>query len=71
MDFINATLAAHPYIAGEVFTIADVLYAGAFALFMNSPLLSEKKTPQLEQYVARCVARPALARAQAKDEAPN
>jgi len=71
MDFINARLAAHAYIAGEAFTVADILYAGAFALFMNSPLLSAKKTPQLEQYVARCVSRPAHARAQAKDEATN
>ncbi len=69
MDFVNARLAAQPYIAGETFTVADVLYAGAFAMFMNSPLLSAKKTSQLEQYVARCVSRPAHARAQAKDQA--
>ena len=71
MDFINARLAAQPYIAGETFTVADILYAGAFALFMNSPLLSAKKTAQLEQYVSRCVSRPAHARAQAKDEITN
>jgi glutathione S-transferase len=71
MDFVNGRLAAHSYIAGEAFTAADILYAGAFALFMNSPLLGEKKTPQLEQYVARCVSRPACARAQAKDAAPS
>lgn len=67
MDFINAKLASQQYIAGERFTVADVLYAGAFALFMNSPLLTGKKTPQLEQYVSRCISRPAHARAQAKD----
>ena len=38
MTFINARIAAQPYIAGETFTAADVLYAGAFALFMDSPL---------------------------------
>ena len=69
MDVINARLGADPYIAGKSFTVADVLYAGAFALFMNSPLLGAKKTPQLEQYVARCVSRPAYARSQARDEA--
>jgi glutathione S-transferase len=68
MDFINARLTAQPYIAGDTFTVADILYAGAFALFMNSPLLAAKKTAQLEQYVARCVSRPAHARALAKDE---
>jgi glutathione S-transferase len=70
MTFINARIAAQPYIAGERFTAADVLYAGAFALFMGSPLLSGKKTKALEDYVARCVARPARARAAAKDENP-
>jgi glutathione S-transferase len=71
MDFINSKLAAQPYITGDAFTVADVLYAGAFAMFMGTPLLSAKKTPQLEQYVARCVSRPAHARAQAKDQAPT
>ena len=70
MTFINARLAADPYIAGETFTAADVLYAGTFAMFMNSPLLGEKKTKALEDYVARCVSRPARARAAAKDQGP-
>jgi glutathione S-transferase len=68
MDFINGRLASHPYIAGERFTAADVLYASAFALFMNSPLLEGKKTQQLQDYVARCVSRPARARASEKDQ---
>ena len=29
MTFVNARIAAQPYIAGETFTAADVLYAGA------------------------------------------
>jgi len=70
MDFINERLAKQPYIAGETFTAADVLYSGAFAMFMNSPLLGEKKTSQLEAYVARCTGRPARERAQAKDARP-
>jgi glutathione S-transferase len=69
MDFINARLGSHPYIAGEKFTAADVLYAGAFALFMNSPLLEGKRSQQLQDYVARCVSRPARARAAGKDQA--
>ena len=71
MDFINARLAAQPYVAGQQFTAADVLYAGAFALFLNSPLLADKKTRVLEEYVARCTARPARARALAKDAKPS
>ncbi len=70
MTFVNARIAAQPYIAGETFTAADVLYAGAFALFMDSPLLSEKKTKALEDYAARCVSRPVRARVAAKDQNP-
>jgi glutathione S-transferase len=69
MDFINEQLAARAYIAGDSFTSADVLYAGAFALFMNSPLLKNKRTTQLERYVERCVTRSAYAAARTKDEA--
>jgi glutathione S-transferase len=67
MDFINALLASHPYIAGEKFTAADVLYASAFALFMNSPLLEGKKSQELQDYVARCVSRPARVRSLSND----
>ena len=70
MAFVNEHITAEPYIAGETFTAADVLYAGTFALFMNSPLLGEKKTKVLEDYVARCLSRPARARAAAKDQTP-
>lgn len=70
MDFVNARLAKHPYMVGEKFTAADILFGGAFALFMNSPLLGAKKTQQLEEYVARCVSRPARARAGTKDTPP-
>jgi glutathione S-transferase len=68
MDFINGRLASHPYIVGEKFTAADILYASAFALFMNSPLLEGKRTKQLQDYVERCVSRPARARAGSKDQ---
>jgi glutathione S-transferase len=68
MDFINGRLGAHPYIAGEKFTAADVMYASAFALFMDSALLEGKRSQQLRDYVARCVSRPARARAGGKDQ---
>ena len=61
MTFINARIAAEPYIAGETFAAADMLYAGTFAMFINSPLMGEKKTKALEDYVTRCVSRPARA----------
>jgi glutathione S-transferase len=71
MDFVNARLAAQPYIVGDRFTAADVLYGGAFAMFLHSPLLAEKKTQALEEYVTRCAGRPARARALAKDAKPE
>jgi glutathione S-transferase len=70
MTFVDGRIAAQPYVAGGTFTAADVLYAGAFALFMDSPLLTGKRTKALEDYVARCVSRPARARAAAKDQNP-
>lgn len=68
MDFINGRLGSHPYLVGEKFTAVDVLYASAFALFMDSPLLEGKRTQPLQDYVARCVSRPARARAASKDQ---
>jgi glutathione S-transferase len=68
MDFINARLEKQAYIVGDNFTAADILYAGAFELFMNSPLLEGKRTRQLQDYVARCVSRPARARAALRDQ---
>ena len=70
MDFINARLEKQRYIAGDAFTAADILYAGAFELFMSSPLLEGKRTQQLQDYVARCVSRPARARAAQRDQPP-
>ncbi len=71
MVFIEAQLAKHPYIAGKEFSAADILYAGAFALFMNSPLMGDHKTRRLEEYVTRCTSRPAFKRAAGKDEQPR
>jgi glutathione S-transferase len=68
MDFINARLENQGYIVGDKFTAADILYAGAFELFMNSPLLEGKRTRQLQDYVTRCASRPARARAAQRDQ---
>lgn len=64
MRAVLARLSLSPYLAGEGFSAADVLYATSFALFANSPLLP--KSPAIEDYVKRVVARPAFARAMAK-----
>jgi len=65
MPVILQRLAAGPYMLGERFSAADILYGTSFALFANSPILP--KSPLLDDYVARIVARPAFRRAMEKD----
>lgn len=67
MEFVIKTLTAHPYILGDTFSAADVLYATTFGMFGASPMLP--KSPVIEAYVRRCLERPAYARATAKDAA--
>jgi glutathione S-transferase len=64
MPAVIARLSQTPYLAGERFSAADVLYATSFALFAKSPVLPQ--SPVIEDYVKRVVARPAFARAMAK-----
>ena len=64
---VLAQLARGPYMLGEHFSAADVLYGTSFAMFSKSPLLP--KSPRIDEYVTRVVARPAFARAMAKDGA--
>jgi glutathione S-transferase len=63
--FVIRILSAGPYILGEKFSAADVLYATTFSMFGASPMLP--KSPVIDEYVKRCLDRPAYARAQAKD----
>jgi glutathione S-transferase len=54
-----------PYILGERFSAADVLYGTTFAMFAQSPMMP--KSPLIDEYVKRVIGRPAFARAQARD----
>jgi glutathione S-transferase len=65
MAFIDKTLTAQPYIAGDKFTGADILYATTFGMFAQNPMMP--KLASVEAYVKRCLDRPAYARAGAKD----
>jgi glutathione S-transferase len=67
MNFVLRTLEKQPYLVGNKFSAADVLYATTFAMLGGSPMLP--KSDVLSQYVKRCLDRPAYARAQAKDSA--
>jgi glutathione S-transferase len=62
---IIGALTASPYLLGERFSAADVLYGTTFAMFGQSPMLA--KSPVIEDYAKRIVSRPAYARAQARD----
>jgi glutathione S-transferase len=65
MAAVIARLSAGPYMLGERFSAADVLYGTTFAMFLGSPLMP--KSAVIEDYVQRIVTRPAFARAQALD----
>jgi glutathione S-transferase len=58
-------LAAGPYILGERFSAADVLYGTTFAMFAQSPMI--EKSSVIDDYVKRVLARPAHARALARE----
>ena len=66
MAFIDKTLTAHPYIAGDKFTGADILYATTFGMFAQNPMMP--KLASIDAYVKRVLERPAYARAQARDQ---
>jgi glutathione S-transferase len=64
---IERLLASGPYLLGEQFSAADVLYGTTFAMFGASPMMPASKL--IADYAKRVVARPAFARAQAHDSA--
>jgi glutathione S-transferase len=64
-DYIASTLGQHPYIVGDSFTAADVLVGSAIGFYADGGLLQKRKV--YEDYQKRLSARPARARAMAKD----
>ncbi len=65
MPAVLQALSPGPYLLGERFSAADVLFGTPFAMFAHSPMLP--KSAVIDQYVQRLVSRPAFARAQARD----
>lgn len=65
MQHVRSQLQKRPYLLGDSFSAADVLYGSTFKLFMGGPLLP--KEPWLEAYVERCTSRPAYKRAEARE----
>ncbi|TBR35839.1 glutathione S-transferase [Dyella terrae] len=56
-----------PYLLGERFTAADVLWGQALAWTVSFKLVPE--TPEIRAYIDRVISRPAIARAREKDAA--
>lgn len=65
MEHIDGTLARSPYLLGDAFSGADVLFGSTFAFFVGSPLVP--RTDALAAYVERVTSRPAYQRAAEKD----
>ena len=66
MAFIDKTLTAHPYIVGDKFTGADILFATTFGMFAQNPMMP--KLASIDAYVKRVLDRPAYARAQKREQ---
>jgi glutathione S-transferase len=62
---LTTQLAGGPYLLGERFTAADVLWGGALTWTTMFKLVPE--LPVIKGYIDRCGARPAVARVRAKD----
>jgi glutathione S-transferase len=65
LNTLVAQLRRGPWLLGERFTAADVLWGMALRWTTNFKLVPE--LPEIVAYMNRCNARPAVARAQAKD----
>ncbi|MDE2337703.1 MAG: glutathione S-transferase family protein [Gammaproteobacteria bacterium] len=64
---LTALLSHGPYLLGERFSAADVLYGTTFAMFRNTPLM--ERNAVIDAYADRVVNRPAFQRAMARDAA--
>jgi glutathione S-transferase len=67
LAYITRQLRRGPYLLGEAFSTADILYGSTFALFKGSPLMPQD--PAIDAYVERVSARPAYRRAAELDAA--
>lgn len=65
MATVTQVLSPGPYLLGERFSAADILYGTMFAMFAQNAMMP--KSQLIDDYAKRIVARPAFARAQARD----
>lgn len=67
LAYISGQLIKGPYLLGDAFSAADILYGSTFALFKGSPLMPID--PVIAAYTERILDRPAYQRAYAKQAA--
>jgi len=67
IDLIEAQLVPGPWLLGETFTAADILWASALDWTMKFGIVPRRDV--FEAYVARLMVRPAIVRAAIQDEA--
>jgi len=65
LEHLGSTLTASPYLLGEKFSAADIVYGGSMPLLMSRGIIPETDT--FKAYGERVTARPAFARAQSRD----
>ena len=65
MPAVIQQLSRGPYLLGERFSAADILYGTTLAMFSQSPLM--EKSPVIDAYAQRVISRPAYQRAQARE----
>ncbi len=65
MSAVIQQLARGPYLLGDRFSAADILFGTTFAMFSQSPLM--EKSPVIDAYAQRVVGRPAFRRAEARE----
>jgi glutathione S-transferase len=68
--YLDRTLSASPYVAGDRFTAADILVTGGLGFAVNVTKLVPA-LPSITSYLQRATARPALLRARAKGQKPG
>jgi glutathione S-transferase len=65
LNTVKQQLSQGPWLLGNTFTAADVLWGGALAWTTGFKLVPE--TPEIKGYIERFNARPAVVRSRAKD----
>ena len=65
LEHLSRTLSASPYLLGDKFSAADMIYGGSLPMLISRGMVPDTET--FKAYGERVIARPSFARAQARD----